>query len=218
MQSAHTPFWASPMMGLIHSHTKLLHLGPLPIPSCHTLSPFLTLSLASMYPSSYHNDEDDWFPNLCSVINAASISLSPSFSPFPISRITGLPDAGRQKCCTTLLKFGTYISDDLLRYFFLIMERAYSMISVYGRSFDPSMVMFDRRVSPATCTWKVLLMMISRTHSVCYIVREIYRTNKLNWSVKFFFFSFFFLGVTCNKSLLRVTPVNPSESSSLNAE
>ncbi|KAL3834550.1 hypothetical protein ACJIZ3_009286 [Penstemon smallii] len=80
-------------MGLVHSQTKLLHLGPLPIPNCHTLSPFFTLSLASMYASSYHKEEEDWFPNRCNVINAGSRSHSPSFNPFPISRITGLPDA-----------------------------------------------------------------------------------------------------------------------------
>ncbi|KAG6574132.1 hypothetical protein SDJN03_28019, partial [Cucurbita argyrosperma subsp. sororia] len=84
-------------MGRMHSQIKLTHLGPVPIPICQTLSPFSTLSFASKYASSYHNAEEDWFPNLCRVINGASKSLSLSFSTFPIALITVPPDTGKQK-------------------------------------------------------------------------------------------------------------------------
>jgi hypothetical protein len=46
IESAHGPLLDSSTMGLKHSQTSLQHFGPVPIPSTHTLSPFLTIPLA----------------------------------------------------------------------------------------------------------------------------------------------------------------------------
>lgn len=50
-------------------------------------------SLASNFQVSYshHSEEQDWFPNLHSVIKTGSMSLSESFNPFYYSLITGTP-------------------------------------------------------------------------------------------------------------------------------
>lgn len=87
----------APSLGLStslrHFHTALLHLNPLPSPSCHVLIPFFIHPFASTYPSSYHTELLDVFPNRYSVILDASTCSSVSLRFFCTSSITARPPA-----------------------------------------------------------------------------------------------------------------------------
>nr|CAB3495762.1 unnamed protein product [Digitaria exilis] len=101
MQSSHAPLSA---MSPVTSHTQLLHLNPDPNVTMSTLSPTLSLPLASMYDSTYHRLLADVFPHLCSVILAGSTSSSSSPRLFFTASITAVPPGCRQKCSTPFLK------------------------------------------------------------------------------------------------------------------
>ncbi|KAJ0865963.1 hypothetical protein HanRHA438_Chr12g0546431 [Helianthus annuus] len=92
MQSAHAPLFGI-SMSLLHFQTTLLHLNPLPNPICQTLSPFFILPFASMYPISYHTDDEDVFPHRYNVILDASMCSSDNFKLSWIASSTARPPA-----------------------------------------------------------------------------------------------------------------------------
>ncbi|KAG6631594.1 hypothetical protein CIPAW_13G101500 [Carya illinoinensis] len=102
MQSFHT--FPSPI-SLITSHKLLLHLKPAPKLTMNTLSPFLSLFLASMYPNTYQMLLADVFPNRCSVILAGSTSYSLRLRLVPMPSMTAFPPVCTQKWSTPVLKF-----------------------------------------------------------------------------------------------------------------
>uniref|UniRef100_A0A452XP95 Uncharacterized protein n=1 Tax=Aegilops tauschii subsp. strangulata TaxID=200361 RepID=A0A452XP95_AEGTS len=113
-QSAHAPLSA---MSPFTSHMQLLHLNPEPKVTMSTLSPRLSLPLASMYDSTYHRLLADVFPHRCSVIRAGSTSPSSRLRLRFTASITAVPPGCRQKCSTPDLKliFGPSLFPPCLR-------------------------------------------------------------------------------------------------------
>ncbi|KAL6295049.1 hypothetical protein ACE6H2_003191 [Prunus campanulata] len=148
MQSAQGPSDGVSMLRL-HFQTALLHLNPLPNAICQTLSPFLILPFASMYPNSYHSEDDDVLPNLCSVILDASQCSADSCRFFCSSSITALPPAWMQKCSNACLKSGMYGFHFGFTIFLPISVRRKSNCSDAGSTSGPIVVMFDFNASPA---------------------------------------------------------------------
>ncbi len=92
----------------------VLHLKPEPRAICHTMSPFRTLFLASMYAKTYQIALEDVLPHLCRVMREGSMCQSESLRCSIMPSMTALPPGWIQKWSTPVLKSGIYAFMDCI--------------------------------------------------------------------------------------------------------